>query len=274
MGIRINTLKQEKNRIIEKIKRFSPEPLPWYEYGFIIKKDIKIGNTVEHFAGLIYVQNISSMLPVCLLSPQPYEKVLDIAAAPGSKTTQIAQHMENKGLLVANDIAHKRIKALTGNLERTGVVNAVVTQKDGRAFGRILPDFFDRVLVDAPCSAEGTIATSFKVLEIWSERTIQRISKLQTQLLISGFRALRKGGVLIYSTCTFAPEENEEVVSNLLLTHPQAHLEKIEIPGLKPEKGITQWKGKKYNPEVEKIIRIYPHKINGEGFCIAKIRKD
>lgn len=274
LGIRINTLKGKKEKIIERIKRFDPEPLPWYEYGFIIKKDIKIGNTIEHFAGLIYVQNVSSMVPVYILAPKPGEKILDIAAAPGSKTTQIAQHMENKGLLVANDINLKRIKALTGNLDRTGVINVVVTQKDGRAFGRILPEFFDRVLVDAPCSAEGTIATSFKVTEIWSESSIKRLSKLQTQLLISGFRALKKGGVLVYSTCTFAPEENEEVITNLLKIHPEASVEKIEIPGLKIERGIIEWKGKKYNPEVEKLIRIYPHKVKGEGFCIAKIRKE
>lgn len=255
------------------MKRFNLKPLPWYEYGFVSEPSIKWGNTLEHFLGLIYIQNLSSMIPVYLLSPKPGERVLDIAAAPGSKTTQIAQHMENKGLIVANDISVNRIKALTGNIDRMGVLNTVVTKMDGRRFGDLLPKYFDKVLVDAPCSAEGLLGMSNQNIWRWNEGIIKRIAKLQKQLLISGFKSLKPRGILIYATCTFAPEENEEVISSFLEEYQEATIEKIEIKDVDYTNGIQEWESKKYHPEVKNMIRLYPHKVRGEGFCIAKIRK-
>lgn len=144
-----------------------------------------------------------------VLKPTKEDTVLDIAAAPGSKTTQMAQHMENYGVIVANDVSVKRLKALTNNLERLGVLNVCVTQLDGRRFGKLMPEAFDKILVDAPCSAEGTIRKSYKAIYNWQPWGYKKLVETQKMLLVSAYKALKPGGVLVYSTCTFAPEENE-----------------------------------------------------------------
>jgi len=270
--IRINTLKAKKEMVLNMLADLEPEPLPYYEYGYRIEGD-RIGNRVEHFLGLIYVQEATSLLPPLIMDLKPGLKVLDLCAAPGSKTTQIAQHMENTGLIVANDNSWERIRGLANNLDRAGVVNTVITRYDGKVIAKKITDYFDRVLVDAPCSAEGTIRQSRMVLYHWGLKNIERLSRLQIGLLISGFKALKKGGILIYSTCTFAPEENERVVSYLLKRFPAARIEPIRISGLKTRPGILSWQRERFNDEVVKTVRIYPQDNDTGGFYLARIRK-
>lgn len=259
----------------EIIKKYDCEPLPFYPYAFKLKserEEFSIGNTLEHFLGYIYVQDMASMIPPIVLEPKKYEKVLDLTAAPGSKTTLISALMENTGLVVANDINIDRLKALTGNIDRMGCLNVVITNLHGERFGNLFFEYFDKVLLDAPCSSEGTINKNYEVLNHWSEFYINKMAKIQKNLIISAFKSLKKNGILVYSTCTFAPEENEGVIDFLLNKYNNALIEEINIPGIKTCPGITEWEGFK-NEELKKCIRIYPHYNECEGFFLCKIRK-
>lgn len=271
--IRINTLKGEKEEILRLLSDFKLEPIPWYDLAYRVKNNIQIGNRLEYFLGLIYVQEAASMIPPLVLDPQPGEKVLDLTAAPGSKTTQIASMMKNTGLIVANDVNRKRIRALLTNIERYGALNVVVTNKRGERIGEFLPEYFDRVLLDAPCSLEGMLRKNDHALTRWSESNILRSSMIQKSLLASAFKALKPEGILVYSTCTFAPEENEAVVSFLLEQNPNASIEPFTLPGLITHPALTLWQRTRFHPDVLKTSRIYPHDNNTEGFFVAKIKK-
>ena len=272
-AFRINTLKGDRDRVLTSLSLLEPEPVGWNDLVFRIKGRQKLGNLLEHFLGLIYAQDASSTIPVTALDPQPHEQILDMSAAPGSKSTQIAAAMANTGLLVANDVSPKRIPSLTGNLDRSGVLNTVVTRLAGQAFGHIAAERFDRVLIDAPCSSEGTLSRSFRALEIWSESAVKRLSATQRNLIMSAYYSLKPGGVMVYSTCTFAPEENEGTVSHLLKKFPEAVVEPINLEGLNCQLGFSEWRGEKFNPAVKNMIRLFPHEHDGEGFCVARILK-
>jgi len=276
-SIRLNTLKGGGHEIERRLeeKGLALTPIPWCPCGYWIENldgEEALGNYLEHFLGEFYVQEASSMVPVEVADLRPGMRVLDIAAAPGSKTTHAAQKMENTGAIVANDVSVHRIKALTYNLDRLGVINCLVTTMDGRRFGRLLPEFFQVVLVDAPCSAEGTVRKSFRAWNNWRPGIYKKLAETQKALLVSAFKATRPGGLIIYSTCTFAPEENEGVVSYLLERYP-CHLEEISLPGLDAACGLPSWEGEVYNSQVEKAVRIYPHRNEVGGFFVAKIRK-
>ncbi|MEO0120160.1 MAG: RsmB/NOP family class I SAM-dependent RNA methyltransferase [candidate division WOR-3 bacterium] len=273
--IRINPLKANEQDREEIIRKYDCEPIPFYPYAFKLKSErdeVSIGNTLEHFLGYIYVQDMASMIPPIVLEPKKYEKVLDLTAAPGSKTTLISALMENTGLIVANDINIDRLKALTGNIDRMGSLNVVITNLHGERFGNLFYEYFDKVLLDAPCSSEGTINKNYEVLNHWSEFYINKMAKIQKNLIISAFKSLKKGGTLVYSTCTFAPEENEGVINFLLNKYENAILEEINIPGIKICEGITKWEGFE-NEELKKCVRIYPHYNECEGFFVCKIKK-
>ena len=277
-SIRINTLKGALGKIQNRLenKGLKLTHIPWCPWGYWIEnleEESSLGNSLEHFLGEIYVQEASSMIPVEAADITPQMRVLDMAAAPGSKTTHAAQRMENRGVIVANDVSIHRIKALTYNLDRMGVINTVVTSMDGRRFGRLLPNYFHVSLVDAPCSAEGTVRKSFRAWSNWRPTAYKKLAETQKALLISAFKATLPGGTIIYSTCTFAPEENEGVVS-YLLDHYPCHLEAIQLPGLDPLPGLPFWEEERYNPQVEKAIRVYPHRNEVGGFFVAKIRKE
>ncbi|TKJ43462.1 tRNA methyltransferase [candidate division TA06 bacterium B3_TA06] len=270
---RINTLKAEREQVLKSLSYLEPEPVGWNDLVFRVKGRLKLGNLLEHFLGLIYAQDSSSTIPVTVLDPQPDEEILDMAAAPGSKATQIAAAMANTGLLVANDVSPKRIPSLTANLDRSGVLNTVVTRLPGQAYGHIAAERFDRVLIDAPCSSEGTLSRSLKALEIWSKSAIKRLSATQRNLILSAYYCLKPGGVMVYSTCTFAPEENEGTVSHLLDKFPDAIVEPTDLEGLKTQPGFSEWRGEEFNPAVKNILRLFPHEHDGEGFCVARITK-
>ncbi len=228
-----------------------------------------IGKTIEHWLGLFYVQEATQALPVIALSPQPGETVLDMCAAPGGKTTQIAAAMDNRGLLMANEPNGRRQQALLSNINRLGVINAVITAYHGESFPMRMS--FDRVLIDAPCSAEGTGRKTPALRTGATLATIRRLAGIQRRLIVRGYDILRPGGVLVYSTCTFAPEENEAIVAALLAVR-DAHVDEIDVP-VPHAAGVTHWQGTDFPAAVARCIRIYPHHFDSGGGFIARIRK-
>jgi len=207
------------------------------------------------------------MIPPLVLNPKPKEKILDMCASPGSKTTQIAQYMQNKGTLIANDIRKDRIAILERNLKRTGSI-AVVTMQPGQQFKDVK---FDKILVDAPCSGTGTIRNTLNFKD-WNPETFERLSFEQKSLLHSAYNILKKGGLLVYSTCSMEPEENELVVDWLLKRHKKTNLEEITI-NLKRSKPILTYNKQKLDTRIKKTLRIWPQDNNTSGFFVAKIRK-
>jgi NOL1/NOP2/sun family putative RNA methylase len=234
-----------------------------------------IGNSKEHLLGYFYVQEISSMLPILALNPKPGELVLDLCASPGSKTTQAAAMMENSGTIIANEVSMGRLSILNSNLERCGVTNAIVTRKEGSSFcERLLKKSlirFDKILVDAPCSGEGTLRKSPKTFVMWNKNMIKKIATVQRRLAFSALSLLKVGGEMVYSTCTLAPEENELVI-DYLLKNFDISVEKISLP-LKFRSGVCSWEGEKLNSEVKNCLRLYPQDNDSDGFFLAKIKK-
>jgi NOL1/NOP2/sun family putative RNA methylase len=277
-SIRVNTLKIDVDALVKRVSvDWKLTPVPWCRQGFWIEhrgegdeKRRDVGNMLEHVLGYIYVQEAASMIPPLVLGPKPGERVLDMCAAPGSKTTQMAQYMENRGVLVANDVTGVRLAALGVNLQRCGVRNAVMSQMSGHRFKEME---FDRVLVDAPCSGTGTIRKSLKTVEMWNPKLAVRMSKTQRQLLLAGFDVLKPGGVLVYSTCTLEPEEDEGVVDFLLKQREDARVEEINLEGLKRSDAVVEFEGKRYSDSVKKCLRIWPQDNDTEGFFVAKIRR-
>ena len=232
----------------------------------------EIGKAKEHLLGYYYVQEISSMMPILALDPQPGDLILDLAAAPGSKTTQCSARMQNQGTIIANDKDLGRTSILSANLERCGCSNVIMTRHDGVQLCYRLERTgikFDKILLDVPCSGEGNIRSNPKTYLMWNINMIRKLSRLQKKLVGSAVNLLKQGGVLVYSTCTHSPEENEEVVS-FLLENFDLEIEKSNIP-LKCRNGISFWEGKEFN--VKDACRIYPQDNNTEGFFLCRMRK-
>ncbi len=271
--IRVNTLKITIPELKKRIgKDWKLTPVPWCKEGFWIehkegRRDI--GNTLEHSMGYIYVQEAASMIPPLVLDPKPGDTVLDMCASPGSKASQIAQYMKNKGVLVANDFQGKRLSPLGINLQRCGITNNIITLGKGEYIKDIK---FDKILVDAPCSGTGTIRKSLKTLRIWNPNMVKKIAGQQKRLIDNAFNLLKKGGIMVYSTCSLEPEENEGIIDWLLEKHPDAKLEEIKL-NIKRSPPILEFEGEQYNPEVKKTLRIWPQDNDTEGFFVAKIKK-
>lgn len=274
--IRINTLKvKDIDGFIENLsKRYRLERVPFCPYAYFIDHPDP-GKIPEHFFGEIYVQDAASMIPPIALdiNPENDEFIFDACAAPGSKTTQMAQIMNNKGCIIANDISNNRIKALFSNIESCGVMNTIVTGIDMiKPVPKKLYDKFTKILVDAPCSSEGTIRKNFGVLLKWNPYMFNLFSSQQKRIIKNAIKMLKKDGILVYSTCTYAPEENEEVI-DFALKNFDVEIEEIKIENLKTREGITEWNGKEFNKDVKKCIRIYPQDNDTEGFFVARLRK-
>ena len=212
------------------------------------------------------------MIPPLALNAKPDDVVLDMCAAPGSKTTQIASMMKNKGILITNDYQIERLKPLSINMQRCGVANSIMTLMHGHQFKRSGLQF-DKILVDAPCSGTGTVRKSFKTLKIWNPNMIKRLSGTQKQLLQTGFDLLKEDGTLVYSTCSLEPEENEAVVSWLLENNSNAKTEKFNI-NLNKSKPITEFNSIKYHEGVKNCLRIWPQNNNTDGFFVCRIKKE
>jgi NOL1/NOP2/sun family putative RNA methylase len=270
---RVNTLKATRGQVLDLLADLKPQPLPWYELGFSLDEGEGLGKRIEHFIGLIYVQEAASMAPPLILQPRPGERVLDIAAAPGSKTTEMSAMMRNTGIIISNDPSPTRVRGLLGNVDRAGCLNVAVCRMDGSSLGRAVAGSCDRVLVDAPCSSEGTIRKSAKVLDRWSVAEIERFPSIQKRLILAGYLALRPGGVMVYSTCTIAPEENEAVVAHLLARQPEAEVQEAELPGLKMRPGLREWGRESFPEAVSRCRRILPQDNDTEPFFLALMRR-
>ncbi|MRS16129.1 16S rRNA (cytosine(1407)-C(5))-methyltransferase RsmF [Enterobacteriaceae bacterium RIT691] len=271
-SLRVNTLKISVADFLQLVAPYGWQltPVPWCEEGFWIERDdddaLPLGSTAEHLSGLFYIQEASSMLPVSALfadGNQP-QRVMDVAAAPGSKTTQIAARMGNEGAILANEFSASRVKVLHANISRCGIRNVALTHFDGRVFGAALPESFDAILLDAPCSGEGVVRKDPDALKNWSAESNTEIAGTQRELLDSAFHALKPGGTLVYSTCTLNREENEDVLAWLLSAYPQA-VEIVPLGELFPdaEKALT----------AEGYLHVFPQIYDCEGFFVARLRK-
>lgn len=254
VALRFNPLKGERP-----VLPFVGAPVPWEPEGFYYDPQTRPGLHVYHEAGVYYLQEASAMAPVALLDPKPGERVCDLCAAPGGKTTQIAGRMLGQGFLVCNEINPKRAKILSRNIERMGVANALVTNEHPETLASRFPGFFDRVLVDAPCSGEGMFRKEEAAVTDWSQETVQMCARRQREILDSAARLVRPGGRLVYSTCTFAPEEDEETVAAFLKAHPEFAPEPVDAPWFVSGENAS--------------YRMWPHKLLGEGHFAAVLRK-
>jgi NOL1/NOP2/sun family putative RNA methylase len=270
--VRVNTVKATAERVRRAYDDAGVgyEPVDWHE-GLLRLDGENPGNSWPYVHGWVYGQEEVSAVPAEVLGPEPGERVLDAAAAPGSKTTQLAALMDDTGLLVANDNNLGRLSALRSNAERCGVTNTVVTKGDARNFS--LKPFdrepFDRVLVDAPCSCEGTIRKNPDALDEWTLSHVEGIAGVQKGILKRAVEVTREGGTVVYSTCTFAPEENEAVL-DYVLGERDCRLVEFDLP-LESSPGVTEWEGESFDRSVERAHRIYPHQNDTGGFFCAKL---
>lgn len=264
-GLRINRLKLDLPHWHE-ISPFQTEPVPWTSDGFYLEEDDHPGIHPYYHAGIYYIQEPSAMLPAHLLSAQPGDRVLDLCAAPGGKTVKLAADMKNQGLLVSNDINPKRVKVLMKNIEISGITNTVVTNESPGKLSRVYEQYFNKILLDVPCSGEGMFRKDPEMVKSWSRYMGEELQGLQREIFDSAYRMLSPGGTLVYSTCTFNPEENEQNIAYFLKNYPDLYLK--EIPkqfGIEP--GRPEWADD--NPELLKTARVWPHKAKGEGHFTA-----
>ena len=281
---RANTLKISADELEKELIKlgFKVKRVDWYPDAFILVDTPQktLMETDWYKNGYLYLQSLSSMIPPLVLNPQPGESILDITAAPGSKTTQIAAMMQNTGEIIANDKSKIRLFRLKSNLETLNVTNTKVLQLPGQFIWKKFPQYFNRTLVDVPCSMEGRFqCDKEKTFRDWSTAKIDFLQNQQKFLLRSAISSTQVGGTIVYSTCTLSPEENEEVIDWILKKtrsknsgQATVELEPISIPNLPTIPGLTKWKNKVFDPTLTKTVRIYPSE-KMEGFFIAKLKK-
>lgn len=276
-SLRVNTLKTDIETVKTRMeaKGWILDPVPWCKEAFFVdhvegRRDT--GNTIEHQLGYFYIQEAASMIPPLVLDPKPGDIVLDVAASPGSKTSQISAMMKNEGMVIANDVSPLRMAPLGSNMTRTGVTNAIITIMKGQQFGKF-EEFFDKILLDAPCSGTGTIRKSVKTIRMWNPRVLKGICNIQRELMNTSYKALKKGGLMVYSTCSLEPEENEGMVHEFLENHPDCSIEEWTLPGLIKSEPVMEFDGITYQDQVKHTCRMWPQDNDTEGFFIAKIRK-
>lgn len=270
-ALRVNALKADWKRLKEEAV-FSLEPVPWEPNGFYYGKEDAPGKQPYHEAGVYYIQEPSAMAPAAYLEAKPGERVLDLCAAPGGKTTQIASYMKGQGILISNEIHPARAKILSENVERMGIPNAMVTNESPQKLADTFSEYFDRIMVDAPCSGEGMFRKNEIACEEWSLENVEICAKRQDEILDRAASMLKPGGRIVYSTCTFAPAENEGSISRFLEHHSDFSIVEAEhFKGM--EGGVADWVD---NPAcgIEKTIRLWPNKLHGEGHYVAVLQKD
>ena len=268
-GYRINTGKISKEEW-KKIAPFSAKEVPWIENGYFLLDDFRASRHPYYFAGLYYLQEPSAMTPANRLNVEPGDFVLDLCAAPGGKATELGSRLKGKGMLVANDISNSRAKALLKNLELAGIANLYVTSEEPAKLCQNFPEFFDKVLVDAPCSGEGMFRKDMDVAKTWDESRPEFFANLQREIVSNAISMLKPGGLMLYSTCTFAPIENEGTISYILENFPEMEL--LEIPAYEGfSEGNPEWGNG--DDTLKRCVRIFPHKMAGEGHFIALLKK-
>lgn len=276
-GLRLNTLKVTIDEFLALVPFPLGEAVPWSKASWQLpESDYAPGQHPYHLAGLYYLQDPSAMAVAPLLNPQPGERILDLAAAPGGKTTHLAALMGGEGLLVANEIKEKRVGHLIVNLERWGAGNVLVTNETPERLAEHFGAWFDGVLVDAPCSGEGMFRKDVTARRDWSLEMVQGCALRQTNILRTAARLVRPGGRLLYSTCTFAPEENEGVLARFLEEHPDFEVEALPLfPGF--ERGHPEWLRASLPPALSQAltgaVRLFPHRLVGDGHFVCRLRR-
>jgi NOL1/NOP2/sun family putative RNA methylase len=277
-GLRVNTLKISVEDFV-RLAPFHLTPIPWIEGGFYYEREDDPARHPFYYAGLYYLQEPSAMTPANILPVEPGEYVLDLCAAPGGKATALAAKLQGEGLLVANDISASRAKALLKNLEVFGTKNSFVTNAAPHKLAEQFEETFDKILVDAPCSGEGMFRKDLANARAWSPEKVKECARTQREITRQAVKMLRPGGLMLYSTCTFAGEENEATIAYLLETFPE--LEVVEIPWYEgfthgmPEAILS---GREVQPsqlevQLRRCVRIFPHKMDGEGHFLALLKK-
>lgn len=269
-GLRRNPLKNAEQEFIG-VMPFPLQKISWAREGFYYDAVSQPGRHVFHEAGAYYIQEPSAMAAVEALAPQPGERILDLCAAPGGKATQIAGRMQGEGLLVANEVIGERAKILSQNVERMGIANCVVCSETPERLAALFPAFFDRVLVDAPCSGEGMFRKEEAVRGEWSEEAVSLCAKRQAAILREAAKLVKPGGVLVYSTCTFSPEENEGTINAFLLEHKDYTIEEVPC-GTLFSPGRPDWL-EEAAEGIERTVRLWPHRLRGEGHFVARLRR-
>jgi len=229
------------------------------------------GSTLEIAFGFYYMQALTSMLPPFVLNPTEKDIVLDLCSAPGSKTTQLAEMMNNKGVLIANELEMDRIKALVFNLDKMNFLNYGVVNLRGEILSKYYDSYFDKILVDAPCSGLGIIQKKNEVGKWWSLERVSNLIEIQNKLLVSAIKMLKVGGELVYSTCTLTPEENELIINRILEKYP-VDVEPVELP-IKHHNGFTEYNNAKLNKKLANAVRIFPWEVDSDGFFLIKLKK-
>lgn len=269
-ALRVNPLKADREDFLQKAP-FTLRTVTWEPNGFYYDKDDAPGKHPYHAAGVYYIQEPSAMAPAAYLDAQPGERILDLCAAPGGKSTQIAAAMRGEGLLISNEIHPARAKILSENIERMGIRNAMVTNESPQSLAKVFEAYFDRIMVDAPCSGEGMFRKNADACDEWSPENVAICAQRQAEILECAASMLRPGGRMVYSTCTFAPEENEGTISRFLEKHPEFSI--VDVPHYETmSEGVAAWTDAP-QPGLERTIRLFPHHVDGEGHYLAVLGK-
>lgn len=270
-GLRVNTLKISTEEF-EKISPFALKKIPWTDNGYYYEDSEQPAKHPYYFAGLYYIQEPSAMTPAQLLPVEKGDKVLDVCAAPGGKSTELAAKLGGTGVLVSNDISNSRAKALLKNIELMGVKNAYVVSELPEHFVERFAGYFDKILIDAPCSGEGMFRKEPSMVKGWEEHGVEFFHKLQKGIIDSAVKLLKPGGKILYSTCTFSPEEDEGSMKYLLENYPEFTIEKIPNLWHEFSGGHPEWVD---GPDIlSNTIRLWPHKLKGEGHFISLLKKN
>jgi 16S rRNA (cytosine1407-C5)-methyltransferase len=272
--LRFSSIKFSEEKIAERLKKYeiALEKIENIPLAFRVEKgnDV-IGKTLEFILGAYYIQSLSSMIPALVLNPKENDKVLDLCAAPGSKTTQLAEMMNNKGTLIANEISIERLKSLVFNVDKMNLVNTGILHSKGELLSKMFDNYFDKILVDAPCSALGIIQKKNEVSNWWNEKKAEGLAEIQFKLLLSAIKCCKVGGEIVYSTCTLTLEENELVIEKILRKFPVELIE-IELP-VKSREAFINYKSEHLNDTISRARRIVPWELGSEGFFVAKLKK-
>lgn len=270
-GLRVNTKKISVDEF-QRICPFEIEPIPWIENGFYYDGDkVQAAKHPYYFAGLYYLQEPSAMTPANRLPIEPGDKVLDVCAAPGGKATELGAKLNGEGVLMANDISNSRAKGLLKNLEVFGIGNVLVLSEEPGKLVSYFPEYFDKILIDAPCSGEGMFRKDKKMVKAWEEHGPEFFAKIQRSIVTQAAQMLKPGGMILYSTCTFDPEENEGTIEYLKEQYPE-----FEIKPIAPYEGFSCGKPEVTKSKAESFlntVRIWPHKMHGEGHYLALLQK-
>ena len=273
-AFRFNPLKrglhqEDYGKLLKHLGIQEMDPVNWAEYGYYYEQGSRPGKHPYHEMGLYYIQEPSAMSAAALLKPQPGERVLDLCAAPGGKTTQLASYLGGEGLLISNEIHPERSNILAQNVERMGIANAIVMNEECETLSARFPSYFHKIQVDAPCSGEGMFRKNPEAINQWSEEQVQVCADRQLMIMNEAAKMLMPGGTMVYSTCTFAPEENEALIDRFLCEHEEFEIKLVEAPWF--EAGKPEWGNGR--EELSRTFRLYPHRLRGEGHFLAVLQK-